>query len=73
MTGYATALYAIDAEYELGERASQAFREPTPERLDRIRQSDTSAMPYLSRALERFLEDYPSTRDPWIDGWAGFP
>ena len=53
----------IGAEYALAERAWQAFREPTPEGLDRIRHSDTSAMPYLSRALERFLEDYPSTRD----------
>jgi hypothetical protein len=51
------------AQYELAERAWQAFREPTPEGLDQIRHSDTSAMPYLSRALERFLEDYPSTRD----------
>ena len=53
----------IGAEYALAERAWQAFREPTPEGLDRIRHSDTSAMPYLSRALERFLEDYPATRD----------
>src|SRR5262245_9656761 len=48
-------------EYELAERAWQAFREPTPEGLDRIRRSESLAMPYLSRALERFLEEYPST------------
>lgn len=53
----------IDAEYALAERAWQAFREPTPEALDEFRRSDTSALPYLARALERFLEDYPSTRD----------
>jgi hypothetical protein len=46
-----------DAEYALAERAWQTFREPTPEPLD------TSALPYLARALERFLQDYPSTRD----------
>jgi len=53
----------MDAEYALAERAWQAFREPTPEALDEFRRSDTSALPYLARALERFLEDYPSTRD----------
>jgi hypothetical protein len=53
----------MDAEYALAERAWQAFREPTPESLDEFRRSDTSALPYLARALERFLEDYPSTRD----------
>jgi len=39
------------------------FRAPTPEPLDEFRRTDTSALPYLARALERFLEDYPSTRD----------
>ena len=53
----------IDAEYALAERAWQAFREPTPDGLDQFRRSDTSALPYLTRALERFLEDYPSTGD----------
>jgi len=53
----------MEAEYALAERAWQAFREPTPEPLDRFRRSDTSALPYLARALERFLQDYPSTRD----------
>ena len=53
----------IDAEYALAERAWHAFREPTPEALDEFRRSDTAALPYLARALERFLEDYPSRRD----------
>ena len=52
-----------DAEYALAERAWQAFREPTPEALDEFLRSDTSALPYLARSLERFLEDYPSRRD----------
>jgi hypothetical protein len=52
-----------DAEYAIAERAWQAFREPTPEALDEFRRSDTAALPYLAPALERFLEDYPSTRD----------
>ena len=53
----------IDAEYALAVRAWQAFREPTPVALDEFRRSDTAALPYLARALERFLEDYPSRRD----------
>ncbi|HET8944243.1 MAG TPA: hypothetical protein VFO59_05620 [Dehalococcoidia bacterium] len=52
-----------DAEYALAERAWQAFRQPTPQSLDEFRHSNTSAMPFLSRALERFLEEFPSTRD----------
>ena len=53
----------MDAEYALAGRAWQAFREPTPQALDECRRSDTSALPFLTRALERFLEDYPSRRD----------
>jgi hypothetical protein len=52
-----------DAEYVLAERAWRVFREPTPEPLDEFRHSDASALPYLARALGRFLVDYPSTRD----------
>jgi hypothetical protein len=50
-------------EYAVADRAWRAFREPTPEALDSLRHSDTAAIPYLARALERFLEDYPSKRD----------
>ena len=53
----------MDAEYALAEHAWQAFREPTPQGLEEFCHSDTAALPYLSRALERFLEDYPSARD----------
>jgi hypothetical protein len=49
--------------YAVADRAWRAFREPTPEALDSLRHNDTAVMPYLARALERFLEDYPSTRD----------
>jgi hypothetical protein len=50
-------------QYELAEQAWLAFRAPTPEALDALRQSDTSALPYLAPALGRFLREYPSTRD----------
>jgi hypothetical protein len=52
-----------DAEYVLAEQAWRLFREPTPEGLDDLRRSDTRALPFLARALERFLQEYPSTRD----------
>jgi hypothetical protein len=52
-----------ETEYALAARAWHAFREPTPEAVDNLRRSDTSALPYLAPALQRFLEEYPSTRD----------
>jgi hypothetical protein len=38
-----------------------AFRAPVPDDLDTLRRSDTSALPYLSAAITRFLQDYPCT------------
>src|SRR5512138_1850240 len=52
-----------DAEYALADRAWRAFREPAPEALDDLRRSDTAAMPFLAPAIERFLQEYPWTRD----------
>jgi len=52
-----------DAEYILAAHAWQSFREPRPEPLDNLRHSDTIALPYLAPALERFLQEYPSTID----------
>ena len=52
-----------NAEYTLAEQAWHAFRAPSPDGLDNLRRADTSAMPYLAPALERFLQEYPSTID----------
>jgi hypothetical protein len=52
-----------DAEYLLAERAWRHFREPAPEALDDLRRSDTSALPFLAAALERFLQEYPWMKD----------
>jgi hypothetical protein len=52
-----------EAEYALAARAWRAFREPTPEPIDELRRADTGALPYLGRALGRFLQEYPSTVD----------
>ena len=50
-------------QYSLAARAWDAFRAPTPEALDDLRQSDTTAMPYLAAAVTRFLQEYPWTID----------
>jgi len=49
--------------YELALRAWAAFRQPTPEAVDALRQQDNNAMPFLSAALKRFLQEYPWTSD----------
>ncbi|HYM23789.1 MAG TPA: hypothetical protein VEU08_11280 [Vicinamibacterales bacterium] len=49
--------------YALAERAWHAFRQPSPEPIDRLRRGDTRAMPFLAAALERLLQDYPWTDD----------
>lgn len=51
------------AQYALAARAWDAFRADSPERLDDLRRSDTSDLPFLGAAITRFLEDYPWTRD----------
>src|SRR5437867_1567915 len=52
-----------DAQYAMAERAWTAFRAADPEALDRLWRDDLRALPFLSSALRRFLEEYPSTRD----------
>src|SRR5262249_29845246 len=47
----------------LAARAWRAFREPSPEALAALRRTDTSALPYLAAAIDRFLQEYPWTRD----------
>lgn len=51
------------AQYDLAERGWDAYRAETPENLERLLQTDTSALPYLAAALKRFLEEYPWTTD----------
>ena len=52
-----------DAAYALAGRAWDAFRDSTPEGLERLRRSDTAALPFLDAAIERFLQEYPWTSD----------
>ena len=52
-----------ESQYALAERAWRAFREPMPEALDALRDSDTSPLTYLGDAISRFLQEYPWTTD----------
>jgi hypothetical protein len=52
-----------DAQFALAREAWDAFRSATPEALDGLRRGDTSALPFLAPALERFLQEYPWTND----------
>ena len=51
-----------EAQYAVAEQTWRAFREPSPEALDELRQANL-ALPYLAAALTRFLEEYPWTSD----------
>jgi hypothetical protein len=51
------------AHYALAVRVWHAFRLPTPESLAALRASDATALPFLARAVRRFLEEYPWTTD----------
>ena len=52
-----------DAQYDLAQRAWEAFRASTPDALDAIRHENTAALPYLAPAIARFLQEYPWTLD----------
>ena len=51
------------AQLALGRVAWAAFRSPDPTALETILAGDTTALPFLRAALERHLEQFPSTRD----------
>jgi hypothetical protein len=52
-----------DDQYALARVAWVAFREPSPEALNALRDEDTAALPYLGQAITRFLQEYPWTHD----------
>ena len=51
------------AQVALAQRSWKALRAATPEALDEIRRGDSDALPFLARALTRFLQEYPWTGD----------
>ena len=50
-------------ELALGRAAWAAFRAPDPAAIEHLLASDTTALPFLSGALARHLEQFPSTGD----------
>lgn len=52
-----------EPQYTLAARAWDAFKAPSPEALDDLRRGDTAALPFLARAVTRFLQEYPWTND----------
>jgi NAD(P)-dependent dehydrogenase (short-subunit alcohol dehydrogenase family) len=50
-------------QYQLGNRAWAAFRSPDPHDVERVIQSNTSALPFLQAALVRHLEQFPSVQN----------
>jgi hypothetical protein len=51
------------AQLSLAPRAWEAFRSPDPRAIEALIAGDTSALPFLSRALARHLEEFPSAVD----------
>lgn len=49
-------------QMRLAERAWRAFRQPSPAAMSRLLRSDLGAIPGLSSALTRLLQEYPSSR-----------
>jgi len=49
--------------YAVAVSAWAAFRAPEPTSIEAFLRTDTSALPYLAAALERHLEEFPSTVD----------
>jgi len=48
-------------EIKLASLAWKAFTSNNPEEIEKVISGDTSALPYLGKALKRFLQKYPST------------
>lgn len=52
---------ATSQQLELAQRAWKAFGSKDPSSIERLLDEQTSALPYLARALTRHLEEFPST------------
>jgi hypothetical protein len=62
-TLFPTRHYVTPEELSLGHTAWSAFCAPDPTALEVVLAGDTSALPYLRPALQRHLEEFPSTQD----------
>jgi hypothetical protein len=59
---YPNRLPVTRAQFDLASRAWTAFRSPDPRVISRLLREDTSALPHLSGALDRHLEQFPSAQ-----------
>ena len=53
----------VRAQLDLGKAAWNAYRSPDPLAIEALLRGNTSALPWLRGALERHLEEFPSTRN----------
>ena len=51
------------AQFALATRAWSAYRSPDPRAIEELLRGDTAALPFLSAALARHLEEFPSDAD----------
>ena len=56
----ATRLPVADAQFRTAQAAWYAFTSPDPTAIERLIETDTSALPFLAAALGRHLEQFPS-------------
>jgi len=50
-----------DEQFDLARRAWRAFKSPDPRALEELLAGGTSALPFLTNALRRHLEEYPDS------------
>ena len=55
-----TRLRVTDTQFRLAQAAWDAFTSPDPTSIERLVETDTSALPFLATALRRHLEQFPS-------------
>jgi RNA polymerase sigma factor (sigma-70 family) len=55
-----TRLRVTDAQFRLAQAAWRAFTSPDPTAIERLIETDTSALPFIATALRRHLEQFPS-------------
>lgn len=60
---YASRRRVSTAQMYLADRVWRAFRQPSPKRLARLRETDFNPIPRLRPVVKRILQEYPSTRN----------
>jgi len=55
-----TRLRVTDAQFQTAQDAWSAFTSPDPAAIERFMETDTSALPFITAALRRHLEQFPS-------------